>query len=153
MSVPASFYLSSLVFCIILVLLLFGLLAATQHPFLMRYVYFQIVVAVGLVIVVVNTMWTIVSQARRTQRHLGSVPYAVSNCPDYWEQATNTDGKVMCQETALTKPGSNATPQSIVLADVGPMTDQQRCTTYAGNGATYPWVDLRKACDRLNLTA
>jgi len=155
MSVPLSFYVYSLVFCVLVAVIMLGLLAA--GPFLRQYVYFQMTAVIGLALVIAITLWTIVRQAQRTQSHLRKAPYETGPCPDYWKY--NSHHKTCEQNHALAGPPHSAAshkpstiPSIIPATIVSDGFGREACAKYADSNRQFPWVDVRKTCQRLGLT-
>jgi hypothetical protein len=137
-SIPTSFYLRSLVFSVIVAVLVAVLLLALRSPVLQPYVYFQITLVLGLLAVVGVVLVTVLTQASRAAERKKRPSYQVSQCPDRWTILRDASGDVTCQN-----PESPS--QVLKASQVSALDDAGRCNLGKG---VYPWVDLRKMCDR-----
>jgi hypothetical protein len=173
MAGSAQSYKNTLIFAIVASLLTVGLLAALVYiPSLQDYFYIIVTIEIGLIVIIVNALWSIISYDKRIQAELRGIANngsASKSCPDYYTAVYTGEGSVECRNAYIgqrddTPMAFSFTSLNKEVADPGTMTlgaifDNKTVkdvcmtvdpSTSSGN-STYsvPWTEVRPKCTAL----
>jgi hypothetical protein len=173
-SSSASAYKNTLIFSVLVLVLLLAILAATVYwyPVMSSYFYLVLTVELGLIFVIVSSLWTILSYDRFVSSQLRDVAkngLGSRSCPDYTTAVYGPNGVVECRNVYLGKSfgepmamvfldaGGDKTkaPGTIVLSDLDGKTVRDVCgidnPAQASSGGAYnlPWTEIRPRCSAI----
>ena len=170
MAPSAQSYKNTLIFSVIASVLSLGLLAAMFFvPSLQAYFYLVFTIELGLVFVIVASLWTILSYEKKARAELNSLAQnglASRSCPDYFTPVYTSEGETECRNcyvgrdpdgTPIALRFRNVSPDesdpgTVQLTDLDGKIAKDACrivdpgTATANANFSVPWTEIRPKC-------